>query len=125
MNRYFLSSEEFEQKVLQNDNFYHLSKVMRATKNLFIEVVYNTNLYLAKIELVTKDLIRFVIVEKIKQNTEPPFYTNFYLGLSKKNNFEFCIEKLVELGVMEITPVIMERSVVHIKKLDYKKKIQR
>ena len=59
------------------------------------------------------------IVEEDYQNTELPIRLHLFQGLPKGDKMEFIIQKTVELGVSEITPVEMSRCVM---KLDEKKK---
>lgn len=54
-----------------------------------------------------------IICEKIGEvkNNEPKKKVSLYLAILKKENFELAVEKAVECGVSEITPVITERTV--------------
>ncbi len=49
---------------------------------------------------------------------ESPLHTHLYQGISKGERMDYAIQKAVELGVNEITPLFCERSVV---KLDAKR----
>ena len=52
-------------------------------------------------------------------------YINILQGLPKADKMELIIQKCTELGVQEITPVNMERSIVKLNPKDETKKIQR
>ena len=62
------------------------------------------------------------IIETIESSTELPVYIHLYQGLPKKDKMELVIQKSVELGVAEVTPLIMKRSIV---KLDEKSKVKK
>ena len=62
------------------------------------------------------------VVEALESTTELPVHIHLYQGLPKKDKMELVIQKSVELGVAEVTPLIMKRSIV---KLDQKTKVKK
>ena len=52
-------------------------------------------------------------------------YLSIFQGLPKADKMELVIQKSVELGVYDITPLKMKRCVVKLKEKDEKKKIER
>jgi len=62
------------------------------------------------------------ILDREVSGTEPSVRFCLFQGLPKADKFEYIIQKAVELGVYEIIPVEMARSVV---KYDAKKKTQK
>jgi len=88
----------------------HLSKVLRKKTEDEIFVTDGAgNLYKCVIISVDKDFIKCRIVEKITSTAEPEIKIHLFMSLLKNpSRFEFAIEKSVELGVNEITPVISE-----------------
>lgn len=62
------------------------------------------------------------IIEKVESKAEPNVYIHILQGLPKFEKMETVIEKCTEIGVSEITPVEMKRSIV---KLDEKNKIKK
>ena len=68
--------------------------------DLFCEI---TGVYDGTVELLVK--------EKVVTESEPSIKITLYQGLPKGDKMEFIIEKTIELGVCEIVPVLMHRSV--------------
>ena len=65
------------------------------------------------------------IINEIKSKSESNIHINIFQALPKSDKMELIIEKCVELGVKEITPVEMKRCVVKIEDKSKQKKIQR
>jgi 16S rRNA (uracil1498-N3)-methyltransferase len=65
-----------------------------------------------------EDAAKLLIQSTQKSDCELPVRVTLYQGLPKGDKMEWIIQKAVELGVSEIVPVAMKRSVV---KLDEKK----
>ncbi|KKR79337.1 MAG: Ribosomal RNA small subunit methyltransferase E [Candidatus Nomurabacteria bacterium GW2011_GWA2_40_9] len=65
-----------------------------------------------EVEIVSilKEVIQTKLVKEIKIN-EPERKVHLYLAILKKENFELAVQKAVECGVSEITPVITERTI--------------
>jgi len=66
----------------------------------------------------TDNEVVFDIIDRDVSDTELPCQVILYQGLPKSDKLELIIQKAVELGVSQIVPVAMKRSVV---KLDDKK----
>lgn len=64
-------------------------------------------------------------MEEIASNVEPHIQVTIFQGLPKADKMEWVIQKSVELGVYDITPVEMKRCVVKLKEKDKIKKLQR
>ena len=63
---------------------------------------------------------RFEVIESKVCHTEPPIFIRLFQAAIKWENFDFAIQKSVEVGVSEIVPVVTERSIYKIE--DVKKK---
>lgn len=50
-------------------------------------------------------------INKIEKKSETERRVNLYLAILKKENFELAVQKAVECGVFNITPVITERTI--------------
>ena len=50
------------------------------------------------------------IIQKVKNANEPKLNIFLCVGIIKKDNFEFLVQKVTELGVKNIIPVLCERS---------------
>ena len=65
----------------------------------------------AKILLLAKDKAELEILEIIKNKNESENHVNLYCSILKKENFELAVQKAVEVGVKEITPIITKRTI--------------
>src|SRR5699024_1124886 len=65
------------------------------------------------------------VKEELETNVEPHIQVTIFQGLPKADKMELIIQKAVELGVYDITPIQMERCIVKINDKDKIKKIQR
>ena len=81
--------------------------------------------FLCKIIKVDNNFVICEILEEIEDTTESNTYIHIFQGLPKSDKFEFIIEKCTEIGVKEITPVIMKRSIVKLEEKDKVKKLNR
>ncbi len=91
---------------------YHASKVLRLKLGDTIFLVDGKSQgYLAIIEQIKQKFLTGTIKKTIKNFGENKNTIHISPGLFKKNRFEILLEKATELGVKEIHPIIMERSV--------------
>lgn len=81
--------------------------------------------YLCKIDKIEEKSIDCNIIEKLENNTESNVKVTIFQGLPKADKLELVIQKSVELGVYDITPLQMKRCVVKLNEKDKAKKIQR
>lgn len=81
--------------------------------------------YLCEIIDFEEEKIKCKIIEKLKTNSEAGIKVTIFQGLPKADKMELVIQKAVELGVYDITPVEMKRCVVKLTDKDKIKKIQR
>ena len=94
------------------DTFNHL-KVLRLNideKIIVSSLPYKEDKnYIAKVISFNNDNIEFKIVD-VDKKREIDRNINLYMGIIKKDAFEFAIEKTVELGIKKIIPVLMDYS---------------
>ena len=81
--------------------------------------------YLCKIDKIEEKSIDCNIIEKLENNTESNVKVTIFQGLPKADKMELVIQKSVELGAYDITPLQMKRCVVKLNEKDKLKKIQR
>lgn len=81
--------------------------------------------YECVINQIDKEFIKCEKLEEILESTETNTYIHIFQGLPKADKLEFIIEKCTEIGVKEITPVIMKRTIVRLDEKDKNKKIER
>ena len=98
--------------MLADDILYHLKTVLRKdSEYTFRLCADNGKIFLAHLT----DQKNCVITEELEENNELPTDITCILSLFKNDRYEFCIQKLVELGVKRIVPYCAYRSVVKAK----------
>ncbi len=107
--RFFVDAIHGSSAVLAGDDARHLGQVLRAEAGQLYEISDNHSVYLAEIESVRKDGVRFRIVQELEQAPAPVDIT-LLLALIKFDRFEWALEKATELGVQSIVPVEADRS---------------
>lgn len=116
MQRYFTNKLVDDYFILNDDDLYHINKVMRMKENDKVEVVFKNNVYsgiitsngIKKSELLSEELI-------LKNIT-------LIIPLLKETKMDLILQKATELGVSRIIPVKMERSIIKLNEQDYLKK---
>jgi 16S rRNA (uracil1498-N3)-methyltransferase len=107
--RFFVDAIQGSSAILAGDDVRHLGQVLRAETGQLYEISDNRSVYLAEIEAVRKDGIRFRIIEELPPGPEMVHIT-LLLALIKFDRFEWALEKATELGVSRVVPVEAERS---------------
>ncbi|MEP1447498.1 MAG: 16S rRNA (uracil(1498)-N(3))-methyltransferase [Paraglaciecola sp.] len=110
---------------LTEDATNHLANVLR-TKTGQAVVLFNGdgNEYSAQLTEVTKRKVVAQIDSKISISIESPLNIHLGQGISRGDRMEWVIQKSIELGVTEITPLITERCGVKLSKERWSKKHQ-
>lgn len=123
MQRYF-SQEKIDNTLVLNENdLHHITRVMRMKDGDTIEVVYDSNEYICKI-----DVNKLPVVSIIKTNEKHNISKHkivLIIPLLKEQKMDLILQKSTELGVDEIIPVIMERSIIRLDKSKEASKIDR
>ncbi len=129
MPKFFVTTNQIEGKKIsiQNEDVNHIKNVLRAKIDDTIEICdsITSKNYICKIEQIEDKQIYCHIVEEIASNVEPHIQVSIFQGLPKADKMELVIQKSVELGAYDITPVEMKRCVVKLNDKDKIKKIQR
>ena len=105
MQRYF--SHELKDNIfkLNNDDLYHITRVMRMKENDLIEVVYEKEVYLCSLEFRGND-VNIKVKEKIEELSEDNHEIVLIIPLLKEAKMDLILQKATELGVSKIIPVI-------------------
>ncbi len=119
MQKYFISDDDFRNNKITSDDVFHISNVMRSKPGDLILIGNNKKTFLSKITEITKSYVAYEIIEERIGNTELPVFVSIYQGYPKGDKLDDIIKHGTELGVYQIIPVIMKRSVF---KLEDKKK---
>jgi 16S rRNA (uracil1498-N3)-methyltransferase len=107
--RFFVDQVSKGQAEITGDNAHHLTRVLRVEVGQKFEITDNERAWLAEVDTVRKDLVRFSVIEEIAEGPELPPVT-LYLALIKFERFEWAVEKATELGVTRIVPFETNRS---------------
>ena len=122
MQRYFGRIVE-RQAILQDDDVFHLTRVVRAKVGEQIEVVNDGVVYLCQISRfrpLTIDVIR-----RLRENNELPNKVILVAALLKGEKMDLVLQKATELGVDEVVLLETSRTIVKFKKDDREVKMER
>ena len=122
MQRYF-GKIIGRQVLLEDDDVFHLTRVMRAKVGDKIEVVNEGVVYVAQINRFKP--LEIDVVRRLKENNELPNNVVLIASLLKGDKMDLVLQKATELGVNEIVLLETERTVVKFKKDDRELKIER
>ena len=107
--RYFIDGSDFN----------HIKNVLRMNVGEQFLVSCGGVSNLCELEGFENDTVIVKILKENYQSTNLPIKIHLFQGLPKSDKLELIIQKAVELGISEITPVSMKRCIV---KMDDKKK---
>ena len=110
--------------IITESDFNHISNVLRMKTGDEILVSCDGQASLCKIEIFS-DYVKAEVIEENYHNTNLPIKIHLFQGLPKSDKMELIIQKAVELGVEEITPVEMNRCVVKVEEKKKKSKQER
>jgi len=129
MYKFFVNSNQIVGNtiIIINSDVNHIKNVLRLKTG---ESIYICNKethknFLCNIKEICDDKVISDIVEKIEYTTETNTYIHIFQGLPKSEKMEYIIEKCTEIGVKEITPVIMDRTIIKLDDKTKEKKIIR
>ena len=118
-------SREGDRYVISGSDHNHIKNVLRMKIGENLLVSDSGASHLCVIEEYTEESAIVSIVEENYNDTELPVRIYLFQGLPKGDKLELIIQKAVELGVYEIIPVEMSRSVVKIEDKKRKSKQER
>ena len=129
MYKFFVNNEQIDEDevIIIGDDVNHIKNVLRLQVEDKIQVCDKNNgvNYRCDILEYKENSVKCKIKDKILETTETKTHIHIFQGLPKADKFEWIIEKCTELGVKEITPVIMKRTVVKFNEKDKVKKVDR
>lgn len=110
---------------LSDHAFQHTVKVLRMKLDSKIIVFDGAgNEYSASLKEVNKKNAFIKIDDVIENKPESNLFIHLGLGISKGERMDYAIQKAVELGVTEITPLFTEHCVVNLNEKRLKKRLQ-
>lgn len=110
--RFIADTTDGTTATLIGDQASHLARVLRAQPGQIFDVVANGFLHRAEISTVTDREVIFTLHEELESDSALPVH--MLLAVFKFDHLEWGIEKLTELGVQRITPVLARRTEKHL-----------
>ncbi len=129
MPKFFIKNEQINNNKINiiGEDVNHIKNVLRLKIDDDIQICdLDTSInYTCGISKINNDSIECTILKEHKSICESNVHINIFQGLPKADKMELIIQKSVELGANEITPVEMKRCVVKLDEKSKKKKIER
>lgn len=119
MQRYFVTHDNYLSQQIIGSDVFHIKNVMRSKPGDQIIVCDGEIASLCEITKIEQEVVLFEIKSTLDGNSELPFFVSLYQGYPKGDKLDDIIRHSVELGIYDIYPTIMKRSIF---KLDEKKR---
>ena len=129
MPKFFVKNNQIKDGkiVITGKDVNHIKNVLRLNIDDDLQICdLDTSVnYACEITKISNETVECNIFNKIDSLSEPNIHIHIFQGLPKSDKSELIIQKCVELGAQEITPVEMKRCVVKIDEKGKAKKIDR
>ncbi len=116
MNRFFVNPNQIEDqaiRIVRKEDIHHIKNVLRLRAGERIEVSDGVHWeYEGVLGQHEPDGLKVEIVSRQVFAREPKVHITLFQGIPKLSKMDFIIQKAVELGVSEVVPVFMARTVV-------------
>jgi 16S rRNA (uracil1498-N3)-methyltransferase len=112
--RWIADRVEGHHAFLLGQNAHHLFRVLRAQPGQQFDIAVNGVLRLGTIMHATAHEVEFHLGEEVESTTLPEI--TVYLSVFKFDRMEWALEKLTELGVSRVVPLIATRTAQHLAK---------
>ncbi len=124
-HRFFVNKISEGRAEILGEDYNHIINVLRLKKGDAINVFnYEAGEYSSIIESIDSKnrMINVAIENQVKAREKKNVKIGAIISIIKRENMEFIIEKLTELGINIIIPLITKRTVVKIKEEEKKQK---
>ncbi len=131
MHRFFVARNRIDlyekQIIIEDEDVKHISKVLRLKPEDIVEICDGIGgEYICEIESINKNDVLLSILEEKRSTQEAPIEVILYQGIPKGAKMDLIIQKTTELGITDIIPVEMERTIVQFDNdKDKSKKVER
>ena len=129
MPKFFVKNNQVNNETITiiGEDVNHIKNVLRLNidDNIQICNVDTAINYVCGISKISSEEVKCIIFNRIESNSESDVHINIFQGLPKSDKMELIIQKSVELGANEITPVEMKRCVSKIEEKSKFKKNER
>lgn len=117
MPRFFVNTVSGDTAVITGDDAAHMAKSLRMRVGEAVTVCDGIGFdYDCEIAAIAPSEVTLHVVKKTPSVSEPSVTVTLYQGLPKSDKLEWIIQKAVEMGVSEIVPVEMARSIAKMDK---------
>jgi len=129
MPKFFVKNNQIEEDriIIIGEDVNHIKNVLRLKVDDNIQIC-NSDIaknYMCGISKLNDNSIECIIFSEIESNSESNVDITIFQGIPKADKMELIIQKCVELGVSEITPIEMKRCIAKIDSKSKNKKIER
>jgi 16S rRNA (uracil1498-N3)-methyltransferase len=100
-------------------------KVMRMKENDKIEVIYDEVVYLCEITTLSVNSVKLKVLNKKITEDESSVKVTIAISLVKEQKWDFILQKTTELGVSQIIPLSLSRTLIKLDNNKYNKKCER
>lgn len=116
MYRFIDTENRFLQENMRidGDMFHHIVRVLRMREGDRFELQVGEELALVQIEEMGEDFMQIKVLEKREDSSESPLKIHLVLCIPKSDKFENVVQRAVELGAVEIIPVLSARTIVRL-----------
>lgn len=90
----------------------HLIRVLRAQAGMEFDIVAGDRVWHGVIAGISGDAVRFNLIAEVE--ADPALPVTLFLSIFKFDRMEWAIEKVTELGVERIVPILARRSEKHL-----------
>ncbi|WP_430882972.1 16S rRNA (uracil(1498)-N(3))-methyltransferase [Fusibacter sp. JL216-2] len=117
MHRFFISktnlNEELQTaRIIDKDDIKHASKALRIEIDEKVELCDDSGIeHICQVSEIESEYIECRILSSEKNKRESPIEITLFQGFPKSDKLELIIQKTTELGVVNVVPVQMKRSV--------------
>ncbi|MBU0709542.1 MAG: 16S rRNA (uracil(1498)-N(3))-methyltransferase [Candidatus Omnitrophica bacterium] len=129
MQRLFTNSKNISESVItitETDQINHLKNALRLKVGDKIAICDDKGFeYLSKIDKLSKELIVFVIEVKKRALSSKQYQFTVACAIPKQSKMDEIIDKLTQLGVYKIIPLLTERVVVKLDKSKERLRLER
>ena len=129
MPKFFVKEEQVKEEKINiiGKDVNHIKNVLRKKlgEQLTICNMANNKDYICEISKISENDIECIIKQELEDTVESNIHITIMQGLPKSDKMELIIQKSVELGAYDITPIEMRRCVVKLNDKDKKKKVER
>lgn len=129
MPKFFVKNEQINDNkvIIKGEDVNHIKNVLRLNVDDNIQVCnLDTSInYTCGISKINNEVVECNIFNQIESNSESNIHINIFQGIPKSDKMELIIQKCVELGITELTPVEMKRCIAKIDEKSRTKRIER